>query len=86
MITKFVLNSILNHVGMSWIISSNKERNDEIDENIHQYWLNKGPWYNTSICLKLHGNMFEDFITNEIIDRCNLMCSLVSHDKIQPAY
>ena len=58
----------------------------ELDQNNHQDWLNKGPWYNISIFLKLHGNMFEDFITNEIIDRCNLMCSLVSHDKIQPAY
>ena len=53
MITKFVLNAILNHVGMSWIISSNKEMKHEIDENNHQDWLNKGTWYNTSICLNL---------------------------------
>ena len=33
MITKFVLNTILHHVDMSWIISSNKEMNYEIDEN-----------------------------------------------------
>ena len=28
--------------------------------------------------------MFEYFITQERTDRYNLMCSLVSHDKIQP--
>ena len=33
MITRFVLNAILHHVGLSWIISSNKEMNYEIDEN-----------------------------------------------------
>ena len=86
MITKFVLNAILHHLGMSWIISSNKEMKYEMDDNNHQYWLNKGPWYNTSICLNLHGSMFEDFITHARSDRYNLMCSLVAYDKIQPYY
>ena len=45
MITKFVLNTIFYHVGMSWVISSNKEMKYEIDENNHQDWLNKGPLY-----------------------------------------
>ena len=30
--------------------------------------------------------MFEDFITHSISDRYNLICSLVLHDKIKPAY
>ena len=46
MITKFVLNAILHHVGMSWIISSNNEMKYEIDESNHRDWLNKYPWYN----------------------------------------
>ena len=58
----------------------------EMDENNHQYWLNKGPWYNTSICSKLHGSRFEDFITQAITDRYNIMCYLVAHDKLQPDY
>ena len=58
-ITEFVLNAILHHVGMSWIIISNKEIKYDMDVNNHQDWLNKGPWYNTSICLKLHGSRFE---------------------------
>ena len=82
MITKFVLNTILYHVGMSWIINSNKEMKYKLDGNNHQDWLNKGHWYNTFICLKLHINMFEDFITQAITDRYNLMCSLVAHDKM----
>ena len=57
-----------------------------MDENNHQYWLNKGPWYNTSICLKLRGSTFEDFITEAITYRYNIMCSLVAHDKMQPYY
>ena len=80
MITKFVLNAILHHVGMSWIISSNNEIKYEIDEINHQDWLNKGPWYNKAICSRLHGTLFEDFITHAITDRYNLMCYLVAHD------
>ena len=45
-IAKFVLNVTLNHVGMSWIISSNKEMEYEMNTKInHLDWLNKGPWY-----------------------------------------
>ena len=80
MITKFVLNAILHHVGMSWIICSNEEMKYEIDESNQKYGLNKGPWYNIDICSRLHGNLFEDFITHVRTDRCNLMCSLVAYD------
>ena len=60
--------------------------NYDINKNNHQNLLNKGPWYNTSICLKVHGSMFKDFITHARTDRYNLMCSLVAPDKIQPKY
>ena len=36
MLTKFVLNEILHHTGMSWTNSSNEEMKYEIDENNHQ--------------------------------------------------
>ena len=32
-------------------------------------WLNKGPWYNTAVCSKLHGTVFEEFIRNARTDR-----------------
>ena len=81
-----LLNAILHHVDMSWIISSNEEMKYEIDESNNQDWLNKGHWYNTAICSILHGSLFEYFITHAITNRYNLMCSLVAHDKKQPDY
>ena len=48
--------------------------------------MNKGPWYKKFICSKLHGSRFENFITQAIMDRYNLMCSLVYHDKLQLDY
>ena len=86
MITKFVLNAILHHVGLSLIICSNEEMKYEIDERNNPNWFDKGPWYNTAIYSRLHGSLFEYFITHARTDRYNLMCSLVTHDKKQPAY
>ena len=57
-----------------------------MDENNHQYLLNKGTWYKTAICLRLHGSLFEYFITHAIYEIYNLRCNLVAHDKIQPDY
>ena len=48
-ITKFVLNAILHNVGMTWIIRSNKEMNNEMDKNNHQDLMNKVPWYHIYI-------------------------------------
>ena len=81
-----MLNEILNHVGMLWIIRSNNEMKYEIYKSNHQYWLNKGPWYNPDICSRLHGSLFEYFITHARTGRYNLICSLVAHDKKRPAY
>ena len=86
MITKILLNAILNHVIMSWIISLNKEMMYDIDKNNYQDWFKNCPWYNTFICSKLHGSIFEYFITHARTDRYNLMCSLVERDKMQPNY
>ena len=86
MITKFVLNSILNHVGMSWILFSKEEMFYVINKINPPGWLNKGPWYNTDICSNLHGKLFEYFITHAKTDIYNLMCYVVAHDKKQPSY
>ena len=40
----------------------------EIEEN-NPDWLNKGPWYNTVICSKWNGTVFEDFIRDSRTDR-----------------
>ena len=81
MITKFVLNKILHHVGISWIICSNDEMLYEMEENNHPDWFNKGSWYNTAICSKLYEEMFEYFIKNTTADRYNIMYSIIEHDK-----
>ena len=86
MITKFVLNKILHHVGMSWIISSIDEMKYERDERNNKDDFNKTPWFNTAIYSRLNGSLFEDFITHARTDRYNLMCSLVAHRKKLPAY
>ena len=57
-----------------------------MNETNHQDWLNKVPWYNTSICSKLHGSRFEDFITQARTDRYNLMFSSVANDRLQLDY
>ena len=44
-----------------------------------------GTWYNTSICKKLHGTVFEEYIRNARNDRYNLMCSIDAHVKQQPS-
>ena len=40
-----------------------------------------GPWYNTSICKKLHGNLIEGFTRNRRTDRYNIICSIDAHAK-----
>ena len=54
-----------------------------MDEINHPDCLNKVPWYNTDICSRLYGSLFEDFITQSRTYIYNLMYSLVAHDKIQ---
>ena len=86
-ITKFVLNEMLHHVGMSLIISSNQEMEYDMTTKINNLdWLNKVPWYKKHICSKLHGIKFEGFITQAITYRYNIMCSLVAHDRLQTDY
>ena len=57
-----------------------------MEKTNHQDLLNKCPWYNTSICSKLHVRRFEDFITQARTDRYDLMCFLVAHDRLQLDY
>ena len=45
-----------------------------------------GPWYNTSICKKLHGNVFKGFIGNIRTDRYNFMCSIDAHERDHQSY
>ena len=59
MITPFVMNSMLHHVGMPWMISSKKEMDyDNFSNHQNVGWLETGPWQNKNICSKLYGTTF----------------------------
>ena len=57
-ITSIVLNTVLHHVDMSWIIETHEQLKYDMDKH-NQDWITGGPWYNTYICKKLHGTVFE---------------------------
>ena len=86
MISKSVLNTVLHHVGLNWIFSSTKKMKYDVKENNHPDYFNKSPRYNTDICYKLCGNVFDDFIRNDRIDIRNNMCYIPVRDKLQPLY
>ena len=62
-ITSFVLNKMLHNIGMLCIIETHEKLQYDMDKH-NSDWMTGGTWYNTSICNKLHGNLFEIFIIN----------------------
>ena len=54
---------------------------NDIIENNHPDWLNKCSRYNTAICSKLHGTLFDDCIRNDRTDICNIMRYIPANDK-----
>ena len=77
-ITTFVLNKMLDHVGMLWMIETHEQLQFDMDKH-NSEWMTGDPWYNTYICKKLHGNCFEGFIINTRTDRYNIMCFVDAH-------
>ena len=68
MITPFMMNSILHHVGMSWMITSKKGMDYvNFSDRDTVGWFDKGPWHNKNICSKLYGTKFEGFINQAYI-------------------
>ena len=80
-IASFLLNKVLQHVGMSWIVEANKHLEYDMEKH-NSYWITGSPWHNTFICKKLHGKVFEAFIRNARTDRYNLVCSIDAHEEI----
>ena len=55
--TTFVFNTMLHHVVMLCIIETHEQLQYDMDiQNLD--WMTGGPWYNMSICKKLHGKLF----------------------------
>ena len=85
MVTKFVLNRVLHHVGLSWIFESTQQLEYGIEEHI-PYQLTDFPWYNISICTTLYGAVFRKYIRNARTERFIITCYIDAHDKQQPSY
>ena len=49
-------------------------------------WMTVGTWYNTYICKKHHGKVFEVFIRNARTDGYNITCSIDAHEKEHPSF
>ena len=47
-ITTFVLNTMLHHVGMLWIFETHEQLQYSMDKH-NSEWMTGGPWYNKSI-------------------------------------
>ena len=65
---------------MLWIIETHEQLQYDMDEQ-NSEWMTGGPWYNTSICNKLYGKLFEGFIINARTKRYNIISSIDAHDK-----
>ena len=68
------------HVGLLWIIKNNIQLKFEIDVQVNQC-LDKGPWYNTTICTTLNGQIFECYLKTVSRDRYYFMCGVDKYDK-----
>ena len=79
-ITTFVLNTMLHHVGMIWMIENHEDLKYDMEIQ-NSYWRTGGPWYNTYMCKKLNGQLFEGFIINSRTDRYNIMCSIDAYER-----
>ena len=78
-IKTFLLNTILHHVGMLRIIETHKQSQYDIDEQ-NSEWMTGGPWYNTSICKKLH-EMFLIYLLEMKEPTDIISCVLLMHKK-----
>ena len=83
-ITSFVLNTVLHHVGMLFIIETNEQIKYDMDKH-NSDWMTGGPWYNTYISKKINENIFETFIRNARTEIYNTMCSIDAPKKINPS-
>ena len=75
---------MLHHVGMLCIIATHEQLKYDTDRH-NSEWMTSDPWYNTSICKKLHKKVFEGFTRNERTDVYNIMCSIDAHEKEHPS-
>ena len=72
---------VVQHVGMSWLIKSEKQSVYECDKICLQ-WIETRPWYNTTIFTRVCGSSFEYFYVIDLKYRYMLMCELNDDGKV----
>ena len=82
-VTVFLMNILLHHAGMLWIIETHGQLKYYMEKH-NPDLITCGPCYTTHIWKKIHGTVFESFIDNAKTDRCNLKCYTCAHEKQQP--
>ena len=67
-ITSFMLSTVLQYVGMPWMIETHEQfKYDMVKHNLD--WITGGPWYNTSIFLNYMGQCLKNILEmQEVID------------------
>ena len=78
-----MLNTVLHHVGMSWIIETDKHLEYDMEKN-NSDCITGGPWQNKFIYKKIYVKVFEKFIRNARTDKYNLMCFIDAQKKKNP--
>ena len=71
---------MLRNVGIIWIIENHEDLKYDTEIQNSDY-MTGGPKYNTYICKKLHGNVFEAFIINTRTDRYNIMRFIDAYER-----
>ena len=79
-ITTFSLNTMLHNVGMIWTIENHEYLKYDMDI-LSSDLLIGGTWYNTYICKRLHGKLFEEFIISLRTDRYNIMFYIDAYER-----
>ena len=82
-VTFFVKDAVLQHVGIQWLTESKYQVKFNIEENFPN-WIQNKTWYNTRICSHLSGSYFEEFFNTTQQDRYDLMCYVDAYDKLHP--
>ena len=59
---------VVQHIGILWILEDNKHLKFEMDVQVSQ-WMEKGPWYNTTIFTRLNGQSLEEELKTGRRDR-----------------
>ena len=77
MISPFMMNSMLHHVGMSWMISSKKGMDYENFSNRDNVgWFDKGPWHNKNIYILNYMELHLKVLLNRLELIGTISCAL----------